>query len=322
MLDHLQKPSVDYRQKILDLARLNPVQPTSVAKALNTNSLLASAMLSELTEKGQLAVSHVKIGSSPLYYLPADAAQLLKYTHVLNDKDQKTMTLLQQEHVLRDTTLDPLERVSLRNLRDFAKPLTVKYGENQELFWKYFLFEDTAAEQLIRQILSPTPPEQPKQQSSTPVQQSIPEKEKTDATHLPLQEKIKRKTIRETLQETPKEKDVIPPQEHTDKTLPSDQFSKLVLGFLKGKSIETITEQIIKKNTEMEIIIHVPTPVGKVVYYCKATHKKRIVEGDISHAFVQGQLKKLPVLFLYTGELTSKAQTLLKELQGVTAAKM
>ncbi len=320
MLDHLQKPTINYREKILDLARLNPVQPTSIAKALNTNSLLSSAMLSELTEKGQLAVSYIKIGSSPLYYIPTDAAQLLKYIHVLNQKDQQTITKLQQEKILRDTILDPLERVSLRNLRDFAKPLTVKYGEQQELFWKYFLLDDTIAEQHIRQMLSPTLPQEPQPKNSLqqPLQQQNTEKTNTEEPIQHPQEKIKRKITREITSEN-QTKETLPP---LDKTLPQDQFSKSVIAFLKGKSIEILTEQILKKNTEMDCTLHVPTPVGKIFYYCKATNKKRIAEGDISNAFVQGQLKKLPVLFLHAGELTPKAQTLLKELQGVTAAKM
>ena len=55
----------------------------------------------------------------------------------------------------------------------------------------------------------------------------------------------------------------------------------------------------------------VPSAVGDLEYYCKAKSKKKITEIDLNAVFVQGQLKKLPVLFLITGDLTKKAQELL-----------
>jgi len=53
-------------------------------------------------------------------------------------------------------------------------------------------------------------------------------------------------------------------------------------------------------------------------YYCKAKVGKRVNEGDLSSSFIVGQSKKLPTLFLSTGELTKKAVEFLeKELPGV-----
>ena len=61
-----------------------------------------------------------------------------------------------------------------------------------------------------------------------------------------------------------------------------------------------------------------PSVVGEVDYYCKARKKKRINDGDLSSAYVQGHVKKLPVLFLTTGELTKKAKEMLgKEFQNM-----
>ncbi len=120
----------DYRDKILALVKIHPVQPTFVAKVLNTDSMLASAMLGEMASKGALKISNLKIGSSPLYYLPDSAHQLQQYTHALNDKDRQAYELLKQKEVLQDTTLEPLTRVSMRALKDFAIPLEVNYNNN------------------------------------------------------------------------------------------------------------------------------------------------------------------------------------------------
>ncbi|MEM4264005.1 MAG: hypothetical protein QW666_03890, partial [Candidatus Woesearchaeota archaeon] len=112
---------VDYRDKILSMAKLSPVLPVQVAKALNTNSLFASAMLSELVSKDLLKVSNIKIGSSPLYYIPELGGQLQAYADKLNAKDKKTYDLLKEKKVLREIDLDPLTRVSIKNIKDFSR---------------------------------------------------------------------------------------------------------------------------------------------------------------------------------------------------------
>jgi len=74
-----------------------------------------------------------------------------------------------------------------------------------------------------------------------------------------------------------------------------------------------LEQKIIRKTSEAEFIIKVPSSIGNVRYYCKARSKKRFNDSDLSNAYVQGEIKKLPVLFLITGELTKKAQNLLEE---------
>jgi len=58
--------------------------------------------------------------------------------------------------------------------------------------------------------------------------------------------------------------------------------------------------------------VDVPSPVGKLSYFCRANNKKRVADPDLASAFVQGQFKKLPVLFITPGKLTKKAQGMLK----------
>ena len=44
--------------------------PSKVAKNINSEILIASAHLSDLSAQGKVKISHLKIGGSPLYYLP------------------------------------------------------------------------------------------------------------------------------------------------------------------------------------------------------------------------------------------------------------
>jgi len=87
----------------------------------------------------------------------------------------------------------------------------------------------------------------------------------------------------------------------------NDPFLTQIKTFFNKKDIEIKEFEIIRKKSEIDLIISVPSAVGKVEYYCKAKKKKRCNEGDLSAAFVKGQTKKLPVVFLTPGELTKRA---------------
>ena len=139
----------------------------------------------------------------------------------------------------------------------------------------------------------------------------------------PVQETIARKE-----QEKPKEeqnqikkeelKRVMPREEikneekkiFIDKTA-EDKFLTEVKRFFEKSNINLIEEKIVKKNSDLDLVIEVPSAVGSLIYYCKARSKKRISDSDLSSAFVQGQLKKLPVLFLTKGETTKRAKEML-----------
>ena len=68
------------RDEILRIIRQKgPVLPVQIAKELKTSILFASAMLSELVSAHLLKVSTVKIGGSPLYYIPEHASRLQEF---------------------------------------------------------------------------------------------------------------------------------------------------------------------------------------------------------------------------------------------------
>jgi hypothetical protein len=73
------------------------------------------------------------------------------------------------------------------------------------------------------------------------------------------------------------------------------------------KGIGVVDEDIKKKNAEIDYVIELPSPVGNLRYFCKARSKKRCNDKDLSSALVDGQMKKMPVLFLYSDELSKKA---------------
>jgi len=79
--------------------------------------------------------------------------------------------------------------------------------------------------------------------------------------------------------------------------------------FSQIKDLESFLEQ---KESEIEFTVMVPSSVGELHYYCRAKNKKKCNEGDLSTAFFSANSKKLPILFLTTGEVTKKAIDLTK----------
>ncbi len=89
------------------------------------------------------------------------------------------------------------------------------------------------------------------------------------------------------------------------------------------ENVLCLTGKILRANKEAEFVIKIPSALGSLSYYCKAIDKKKCSDKDLSSAFVQGQIKKLPILFLTTGELTKKAERMMKkEFIGIVFKKI
>lgn len=337
---------MEYQDKILAMARNSPLTPTMVSKAIGKDSLIASAMLAVLVEKGMLKISKVNVGSTPLYYDPAQSAQLQNYSSYLSEKDRRVYEVLKEKKVLRENSLDPLSRICVKNIKDFAKPLEVSFGETKEIFWKWYLLPDSEAEPIIRAMLSgqaqppepipappvpapqPLPPEpipeppapEPEPQPPVPVPEPEPEPipEPEDKKSRP--KKVKKKKVETQKRIVDKIKEMIVPAPKPIKG--ADIFLDSLNKYFSKNRISIVKQMDQKRKSEFEFIVEIESSVGLLVYYCHAKNKKRVGEADLSNAFVQGQLIKLPVLFLTAGNLTKGAEKISKDFKGVIVRKI
>ncbi len=297
---------METRDRILEIIGVKgPVLPVQIAKEIGINILMASAHLAELTASRKLKISTIKVGSSPLYYLPGQEATLQKYTENMNDKEKKAYDSLNNSKVLRDSEQEPVIRVALREIKDFAIPLNVNYNNSKEIFWKWYLTSNEEAEQLIKSKLEII---------EKPIENRIEEKraEKIEKAE-PQQIESSKKEIKQKSKETRKYR-------LRDK---EDAFLKEITKFFERNKISVISSETIKRNSEMDFIVEIPSVVGNLQYYCKAKNKKRISDSDLSNAYVKGQLKRLPVLFVSSGDLSAKAQEAIgKELSNLTFKKV
>lgn len=313
---------MDYREKVLQTIRIRgPVIPAQIAKVIGTDIMMASAILSELVSKNALKISHVKFGSTPLYYLPGQESRLQDFAKNLHEKEKKAYDLLMQRKVMRDKLLDPVVRVALRNIKDFAVPLQVKINDGIEIFWKWYLITNEEATGIIKEMIKVIKTKEPRKEIK-PVQEAIAskEQEKPKEEEMEIKRELKKEELKERLPEKEEKKEE--KRVFVDKTA-EDKFLNEVKRFFEKSNISLIEEKIVKKNSDLDLVVEVPSAVGSLTYYCKAKSKKRIGDSDLSSAFVQGQLKKLPVLFLTKGELTKKAMEMLsKEFKNIKIKKI
>ena len=132
-----------------------PIVPMDLANNMKVESYIASAHLSDLLSKKLIKISNLKMGSSPLYFLPEQKKMLEGFSDYLHQKDKIAFNELKERLVIRDSKILPLLRVSLRNIKDFAVPLEVTYKNKKEIFWKFYSLSNDEASDNIRKLLLP-----------------------------------------------------------------------------------------------------------------------------------------------------------------------
>ncbi len=285
-------------QDILQIVKENgPILPAQIRRHVEgSDTLMIGAILSELADDDKIQISNTKVGGSPVYYTEEQKEYLQDLKSQLNDKQQKAFDMLKEEKILRDQDQEPVIRASLREMKDFAKPLKVDTGEEKEIYWKWYLISDEKAEELIKEDLESIGSDEEEDEKE--------ESEQKESDDQSEEDKSEEKEEQESNQ---------PDLEEVD-----DDFVQKLRKFFDKNDIDILEEDIKRKGSDAKYLVNVPTPVGKQKFYCKARGKKKCNDGDLSSAWVQGQSKKLPVMFLYTGDLTNKAEEMLNgEFEGM-----
>ncbi len=145
-----------------------PVLPAQIVSEVGsrtgkqTDMFFIGAILSELMSAGQVKMSHAKLGGSRMYYCPGQESKLESLYEHLNDKEQKAFDLLKEKKILRNSEQEPVIRVALSQLKDFAKPIEVKLQQN-ETFWRWHSLPLDDAKKMIRDMVRTEVPGSKKQ---------------------------------------------------------------------------------------------------------------------------------------------------------------
>jgi len=275
------------KKKIVSLIKhAGPSFPTRISRTTGVNPLIVSAFLSELVSEKQLKISHLKVGSSPLYFISEQEPELQKFIEHLNVREKEAFSLLKDSKILEDEKQPPAIRVALRHIKDFAQPLEVRINNQTRLFWKFFLISNEETKSKIKEILA----------KKTQVSE-------IDKTKKEVQNKKEPSQIFDK---------ILPEKEKT----PNYSFSDSLKKYLSEKNIK-IMENISSKKKEFISKIKINTHFGKQMYYLIAKNKKKITEIDLTLALHKAQAEKMMCLFLSNGELNKKSKEYLSEWENL-----
>lgn len=271
------------KRKILELIRQRgPSLPIHVARGTELSMLFASAILSEMVSNKLLNVSSLKVGGSPLYYLPGQEEALENFSSYLSGKEKEVFLLVKKHNLLEDDRLEPAHRVAIRSIKDFAFPLSVKKEDIEKIFWRFHSFPKEGAVEKINSLLS----DEKKARKPEKKEKAI-EKIFTDV----KDKKEKKAEVREKVSaEKPKEMD----------------FPKQVYNCLAKQNIKIIGEEEAKKKSAVFRVV-VSSSLGDIEMLAVAKDKKTITENDIKLLISCSQNRRMPILLLCNGKPSKKA---------------
>ncbi len=304
MQDHSQT-----KERILRFLRTHgPSLPVHISKEINQSILFTSAFLSELLSEKRLKMSNMRVGSSPIYFLPGQEPQLEKYSDNIRGKEKEALLLLKEKQFLNDEAQHPAIRVALRSIKDFAIP----FQKNNHLFWRYFIIPEAEFEKEEEtEKEPPTDKSESEKRSDSSLLHSgeagrgerlrgsenpqISSENKGELNVFDNSGKTEKKVKKEKLKakkKTAKKKS--PPKTN-------EKFFNRVKEFLKEKQIEIVEIEGIEKN---ELIFRVEKDQKEQFLF--AYNKKQIKEDELVRANKRAAEANMKYTILCLGEQTRK----------------
>lgn len=322
------------KERILSIIKMKgPSLPLQIARGIGSDGLFTSAFLSELYSEKKLKMSSMKVGSSQLYFLDGQEAQLENFIGHLNIREQEAFSLLKNAKVLQDEKQTPVMRVALRAIKDFAISMRVRIDGDSKIFWKYFLLPDSEFERIVTEGLMPAKKVEEKVEKAKVEEKAEDEVKKAakktrkrakavKAKAGEVEEKIEVEEVKENLEQEVEgvgEEDKEMKSEVKDveknfekKAVREYEFSKIVKEHLAGREIE-VFDVVLEKNKEFYAKVSANIIFGRQEMMLIAKDKKSITDVDLALALQKAQAEKMPALVLSSGELNKKAKEYLKD---------
>ena len=301
--------------------------PVHIAKDIQANSLFTSAFLSELYSEKRIRMSDMRVGSSPVYYLPGQDYMLERFSEHLKSKEKDAFALLKERKFLRDEGLHPAIRVALRAITDFAIP----FHRNSKMYWRYYLVPEAEfTEEKVPQIVQPkieVAQEKPEPSKEIKVIEPIEEKieiivhsETNDANNSIIpsvgrvgwEEKEEPKPEKKPEKKEVKKPKPKPKKANADKK--EEGFFIKVKEYLSKKSIEILDIEGIKKD---ELVLRIKKDKKEELLI--AYNKKKISEDDIIKAHKKAKEADLPYSILNISGIPKKMQDTIDALRDISS---
>ncbi len=301
------------KERILRVLRTRgPSLPVHISTQINSSILFTSAFLSELLSEKKIKISHLRIGSSPIYFLPGQEPQLEKYSSNIKGKEKEAFLLLKEKKFLKDDEQHPAIRVALRAIKDFAIP----FQKDSKLFWRYFTIPESDFKDVSYNLYSQIEKKNEAPILATKKSDELKTRKTDNEEKLNIIQKEELNIFDEKKKESkPKKKTAKKTTRKKQSQKTNEKFFDKIKEFLSQKNIEIVGIEGFNK-TEIILKVRINDKEKLLVAY----NKKRLTEKDITNAHKKAQEKKLNYLILSLGEPLKKLTTLMnaiKDLDGI-----
>jgi len=292
------------KEKIITCLRLrDPSLRVHIAKETGLRILFAGAFLSELVSEKVVKISNMKVGSSPVYFIPEQEEKLVRFSEHLKSKEKDAYLLLKEKKFLVDTEQEPAIRIALRAIKDFAIP----FEKDKKLVWRFFTTPELEynCEEKIK--------EQEQIKESFVPQATILALEKKEEPKKEIQRDLEIFDKKETKKQIPK-KIKKRRNKKPEKQTTQEKFFERVKSSLSEKNIEItgvigvsskdLTLKVKKENKELLLI---------------AFNKKKISQTDINKAYKKAQDYELPYFILTLSEPSRKFQSDMEAIKALVS---
>ena len=283
----------EIKERIISALKLRgPSLPVHIAGEIKTSILFSSAFLGELFSEKKVRISHMKVGSSPLYFLPGQESSLENFSQHLKSKEKDAFLLLKEKRFLVDSIQSPAIRVALREIRDFALP----FKKNDQIVWRYFLVPESEFKTVeekekpmeieVKKLVAAEEMENEKPAEIFNLNRKKPKKRENKSS------KVSKKKISEK----------------------REKFFSDVKEFLSGNSIDLLD---IKSFGKKEIILKVKDKGEEKILV--AYNKKKISNNDILKAHKKASALELPYMIISLSEPAKKTSELIKAMKNLSS---
>lgn len=286
------------KDKILEvIKRRGPSLPVHISNEIKISMLFAGAFLADLLSNKEVKISNMRVGNTPIYFIPGQEPLLEHYSQYLKSREKDAYLLLKENKFLEDEKQEPAIRVALRAIKDFAVPIQ----KNDKILWRYFTTPETEYQQANQ-----SPQQQITEESSKEKEKIIEEKVKL------VEEEISKEKISEEKEELgifDKKEDI------------EENFIEKVLKFLGRQEEIKILEETEVKKKEFLGIGRIDSKLGETEILVLAKDKKKITSKDllkVEELIVE--YKRIAILFS-NGELDKKAIEDYRKLKNIIFIK-
>ncbi len=288
--------ALQLKERIVSIIKLRgPSLPVHVAKETGLSILFASAFLSELFHDKRIRISDIKIGTSPLYFIPGQEPQLEKFSQYLKSKEKDAFLLIKEKKFLIDSEQEPAIRVALREIKDFAIP----FEREGKIYWRYFIIPE---EEFISEKESNEKEEIKEEIEIKEIvleeKAEIPEEEK----ETPKKEKVQRKLNQKAK----------PKKQNKNKKKDENFFNKIKESLSK-KGVEILDIENFK---DEEATLRVKKEDTEELFF--VFNKKKITEKEILKAHKKASETGMKYSILFLGEVPKKMNDLVAAIKGLS----